>query len=47
MKKNIPNINFKPADDVNFGFEIVPVAKIANRKQTDDHNSQQPHQLKF
>ncbi|MEP2935765.1 MAG: helix-turn-helix domain-containing protein [Gilvibacter sp.] len=47
MKKGIPNINFKPANDENFGFEIVPIEKIANRKQTKDHNSQKPHQLKF
>lgn len=47
MKKNIPNIKFKPAINENFGFEIVPIERISNRKQTEGHNSQQPHQLKF
>ena len=47
MKKDIPHIKFNPTTAENFGFEIVPIEKIANRKQTEKHNSQLPHQLKF
>lgn len=47
MKKDIPHITFEPATPENFGFEIVPIEKIANMRDTSGHNSQLPHQLKF
>lgn len=48
MKKKyqIPNIKYQ-SETRDFGFEIVPIFKIANKKQTGEHNSQLPHQLKF
>ena len=47
MKNDIPYITFKPATTENFGFEIVPIEKIANRNYENEHNSELPHQLKF
>ena len=47
MKKDIPYITFNPATTENIGFEIVSIEKIANKKETHEHNSQLPHQLKF
>ena len=45
-KNQIPNIKYQ-SETRDFGFEIVPIFKIANKKQTGEHNSQLPHQLKF
>ncbi|MCF8278317.1 MAG: helix-turn-helix domain-containing protein [Flavobacteriales bacterium] len=47
MKNDIPHVTFKPATSENFGFEIVPIEAIANKKGAHEHNSQLPHQLKF
>jgi len=47
MKKDIPHIKFNPATNENFGFEIVPIEKIAQNKDRKTHNSELPHQLKF
>uniref|UniRef100_UPI00404A7AD0 AraC family ligand binding domain-containing protein n=1 Tax=Gelidibacter sp. TaxID=2018083 RepID=UPI00404A7AD0 len=47
MAKDIPQINFKPAKTDNFGFEIVSIEKIAQKKNQNNHNSELPHQLNF
>lgn len=47
MAKDIPQINFKREDTTNFGFEIVPIEKIAQNRGKPNHNPEQPHQLKF
>jgi AraC family transcriptional activator of pobA len=47
LKKNIPHITFNPATTDNFGFEIVPIEKIAQNRNQNKHNSELPHQLKF
>ena len=47
MKEEIPSIKFKQTNNKNFGFEIVPINKIANIKQPGEHNPQKPHRLKF
>ncbi|MEQ9466457.1 MAG: helix-turn-helix domain-containing protein [Ekhidna sp.] len=47
MTKDIPHINFNPATTDNFGFEIVPIEKIAQNRNQNKHNSELPHQLKF
>jgi len=47
MKKDIPHIKFQPATNENFGFEIISLQKIADKKHSSNHNSQLPHQLKF
>ena len=47
MKKNIPHIQFSAPTTENFGFEIIPIDKIAENKENYDHNPELPHQLKF
>ncbi|MCK0189844.1 helix-turn-helix domain-containing protein [Arenibacter sp. F20364] len=47
MTKDIPHIEFNPETPNNFGFEIVPIEKIAQYKGQHDHNPELPHQLKF
>lgn len=47
MAKDIPHISFNPASTDNFGFEIVPIEKIAKEKNEHKHNPELPHQLKF
>lgn len=47
MTKDIPHISFNPASTDNFGFEIVPIEKIAKEKNEHKHNPELPHQLKF
>lgn len=47
MKKDIPHIQFNAATTENFGFEIIPIDKIAQNKGKYDHNPELPHQLKF
>ena len=47
MTKDIPHIKFNPATTDNFGFEIVPIEKIVQNRNQNNHNSELPHQLKF
>ena len=47
MKKDIPHIEFGPAQRGSFGFEIVPIEKIAQIKNESGHDPRSPHQLKF
>lgn len=47
MTKDIPYITFKPGTKENFGFEIIPIEKIAREKEQYSHNPELPHQLKF
>lgn len=47
MKKDIPHIKFSHEINDNFGFEIVPISKIAKNKENYPHNPELPHQLKF
>ncbi|MFY0594716.1 helix-turn-helix domain-containing protein [Roseivirga sp.] len=47
MKKNIPHIQFDAARSENFGFEILPIEKIAREKEKFNHDPELPHQLKF
>ncbi|MDP5107046.1 MAG: helix-turn-helix domain-containing protein [Polaribacter sp.] len=47
MTKEIPHIQFNPATAQNFGFEIVPIEKIAQSKKDTNHNPSLPHQVKF
>lgn len=47
MKKDIPHIQFNPSSAENFGFEILPIEKIAREKEQYNHNPELPHQLKF
>ncbi len=47
MKKDIPQIDFKASISQHFGFEIVPIEKIAQNKEQYQHNPEHPHQLKF
>jgi len=47
MTKDIPHIIFNPATTENFGFEILPIEKIAREKGKYNHNPELPHQLKF
>ncbi len=45
--KDIPHIKFNHSTTENFGFEIVPIEKIAQTKEQQGHNPELPHQLKF
>ncbi|WPR71303.1 helix-turn-helix domain-containing protein [Flavobacterium sp. NG2] len=50
--KEIPHITFNPEKfnaeiSQNFGFEIVPIERIAKLKEQIEHNPELPHQLKF
>ena len=47
MTNDIPYIKFNSATTKNFGFEIVPIEKIAESNERKKHNSELPHQLKF
>ena len=47
MKNDIPLIKFSASKTENFGFEIIPIDKIAQNKEKYDHNPELPHQLKF
>ncbi|KJD35265.1 hypothetical protein PW52_11375 [Tamlana sedimentorum] len=47
MANDIPHITFNPATTDNFGFEIVPIEKIAKDKTEHKHDPELPHQLKF
>ncbi|MEO1487359.1 MAG: AraC family transcriptional regulator [Bacteroidota bacterium] len=47
MAKDIPHIQFNAPNTNNFGFEIVPIEKIAKGKDAFDHDPELPHQLKF
>lgn len=47
MTKNIPHLDFKPAKEETFGFEVVPIEKIAKIKSSSGHSPRLPHQLKF
>ncbi|WP_299551608.1 helix-turn-helix domain-containing protein [Seonamhaeicola sp.] len=47
MKTDIPQISFKSSVDENFGFEIVPLKRIAANKKSFKVNPEKPHQLKF
>ena len=47
MKKDVPHITFNPSTTESYGFEIVPIEKIAQNKGNISHNPEQPHQLKF
>ncbi len=47
MKKEIPQIQFNSKVNDNFGFEIVPINKIAVHKNSYEHNPESPHQVKF
>jgi len=47
MKKDIPHIQFNASTNENFGFEILPIEKIAREKKKYNHNPELPHQLKF
>lgn len=47
MNKEIPSINFNPALNSNFGFEIVSIENISKSKDQGEHNPELPHQLKF
>lgn len=47
MAKDIPHISFNHSSTDNFGFEIVPIEKIAKEKNERKHNPELPHQLKF
>ncbi|WP_434036303.1 helix-turn-helix domain-containing protein [Formosa sp. 4Alg 33] len=52
MTKDIPSVTFNPEKfdseiSKNFGFEIVPIEKIAKFKKKGSHNPELPHQLKF
>ncbi|PWH84047.1 hypothetical protein DIS18_05735 [Algibacter marinivivus] len=47
MKKDIPHIQFNASTTENFGFEILPIEKIAREKKKYSHNPELPHQLKF
>jgi AraC-like DNA-binding protein len=47
MTKDIPHITFNSATTENFGFEIIPINKIAKNKEQYAHNPELPHQLKF
>ena len=48
----IPHIKFNPDKfksemAQSFGFDIVPIQRIAKLKENSDHNPELPHQLKF
>jgi YesN/AraC family two-component response regulator len=47
MIKEIPFVQFNPEKNQSFGFEIVPITKIAQYRKQHDHNPELPHQLKF
>ena len=47
MNNAIPEIIFNSSVSDNFGFEIIPIAKIAKSKEKYQHNPELPHQLKF
>ena len=47
MTNDIPHIKFNHSTIENFGFEIVPIEKIAQSKAQQEHNAELPHQLKF
>ena len=47
LKKEIPHIQFNASTSKNFGFEILPIEKIAREKEKYNHNPELPHQLKF
>lgn len=47
LKKEIPHIQFNPSTAKTFGFEILPIEKIAREKEQYNHNPELPHQLKF
>ena len=47
MTKDIPHIKFNASTTKNFGFEILPIEKIAREKEKYNHNPELPHQLKF
>lgn len=45
--KGIPYIEFNSEKTEDFGFEIVPISRIAQHKEEHDHHPELPHQLKF
>ena len=47
MTKDIPHIQFNASTNKNFGFEIIPIEKIAREKDKYNHDPELPHQLKF
>lgn len=47
MKKNIPHIVFNPSTNLELGFEVVPLERIAQNKKTFTIDPEKPHQLKF
>jgi AraC-like DNA-binding protein len=47
MTKDIPHITFNSATNDDYGFEIVPIDRIADNKEKYLHNPELPHQLKF
>lgn len=47
MTKDIPYIHFNDSSAQNFGFEIVPIEKIAKEKEKYNHDPELPHQIKF
>lgn len=47
MTHQLPHINFKTVANYDFGFEIVPIYKIARNKEKYNHDPELPHQLKF
>ncbi len=47
MNTDIPRIEFNPATKENFGFEIISIQDIADRRHLFDHDPELPHQLKF
>lgn len=47
MIKDIPHIQFNASTNKNFGFEIIPIEKIAREKDKYNHDPELPHQLKF
>jgi AraC-like DNA-binding protein len=47
MNTSIPHIEFNSSFKEDFGFEIVPISKIAKGKDGFSHNPELPHQLKF
>ena len=47
MNKEIPQIEFAPNSNEQYGFEIVPIQKIARNSHSYEVNPEKPHQLKF
>lgn len=45
--KEIPHIEFNSEKTEDFGFEIVPISRIAQHKEEHSHHPELPHQLTF